>query len=217
MIILPTIAKSEKVMSVLEDVKNAFKNLGGVAMLPDVFDEYSKMHADPKYPTVRAAIYTHSSNSKAFKNKGDYFWSVDGIRQGKWGLRDFVAPLEPLIPEGNISPDHQRVEINRIMRDTTLAREIKNLVGNHCQLCDVTIVLPNGKSYCEAHHIMPLGLPYNGPDIQENIIILCPNCHVKCDYRIISLELSQVRDNYQGIGERFLSFHNELHAILVQE
>jgi putative restriction endonuclease len=35
--------------------------------------------------------------------------------------------------------------------------------------------------YAEACHIKPLGRPHNGPDTPENILCLCPNCHVLFD------------------------------------
>ncbi|NLU99268.1 hypothetical protein B6N13_14395 [Marinomonas sp. UCMA 3892] len=33
----------------------------------------------------------------------------------------------------------------------------------------------------EAAHIKPLGQPHNGPDVESNILCLCPNHHVLFD------------------------------------
>lgn len=42
--------------------------------------------------------------------------------------------------------------------------------------------------YSEAHHLQPLGKKrHNGPDIKENLIILCPNHHVEFDFGAIAL------------------------------
>lgn len=47
----------------------------------------------------------------------------------------------------------------------------------------------NTDTYSEVHHIRPLGSPHNDPDIANNIIILCPNCHVLCEYGAVHLHL----------------------------
>ena len=33
-------------------------------------------------------------------------------------------------------------------------------------------------SVCGKAHIRPLGRPHSGPDVPENVLCLCPNCHV---------------------------------------
>ena len=38
-----------------------------------------------------------------------------------------------------------------------------------------------GRRHAEICHIKPLGRPHNGPDVPENILCLCPNCHVLLD------------------------------------
>lgn len=106
----------------------------------------------------------------------------------------------------------QRSEIKayRILRDTRSARELKDLYDNQCQLCDEFLEIKLGKRYSEAHHIKPLGMPHNGPDIKANIIILCPNCHVLCDYGGIKLELDQIRKHHQhAIDKSFIDYHNQ--------
>ena len=106
----------------------------------------------------------------------------------------------------------QRSAINvyRILRDTSLARKLKDLHDNQCQLCDEFLEIKLGERYSEAHHIKPLGKPHNGPDIKTNIIILCPNCHALCDYGGIKLELDQIRKHSQhAIDKSFIDYHNQ--------
>jgi predicted restriction endonuclease len=102
-----------------------------------------------------------------------------------------------------------KTEVYRILRDTALARDLKLLHRNRCQICGITLTLQNGDSYSEAHHIRPLGSPHNGPDIATNIIILCPNCHVKCDYGAIPLQLDKLYSlPKHSIGTEYVSHHN---------
>lgn len=44
----------------------------------------------------------------------------------------------------------------------------------------------------EVHHIQPLG-KHNGPDIKENMIVLCPNDHIMFDRGAITLDLDNMR------------------------
>ena len=90
-------------------------------------------------------------------------------------------------------PQRSKLETYRILRDTQLARALKVRYGDTCQICGTQIALSDGKTYSEAHHIRPLGHPHNGPDVAENILILCPNCHVRCDYGTIVLSLDMLR------------------------
>jgi putative restriction endonuclease len=41
--------------------------------------------------------------------------------------------------------------------------------------------------YAEGAHIRPLGRPHDGPDIEANVLCLCPDDHVRFDYGAIVL------------------------------
>ena len=70
-------------------------------------------------------------------------------------------------------------------------------------------------TYSEAHHIRPLGSPHNGPDIAENILVLCPNHHVMCDYGSIHLYLKNLHVHSRHcIGAPFIEYHNTVIAKL---
>jgi len=71
----------------------ALKNLGGEATLGEIY-EYVERHAD--FPlskswkaTTRSVLERSSSDSAAFDGKNDLFYSVYGIGNGVWGLRQF--------------------------------------------------------------------------------------------------------------------------------
>jgi putative restriction endonuclease len=69
----------------------------------------------------------------------------------------------------------------RLVRDTELSARMKGLYGCCCQICGVRVETAAGP-YAEAAHILPLGQGYDGPDIDENILCLCPNDHVRLDH-----------------------------------
>jgi 5-methylcytosine-specific restriction endonuclease McrA len=79
-----------------------------------------------------------------------------------------------------------KVEVNRIIRDTNITKDLKALYKNRCQICNLVIGF-NDVGYSEAHHIMPLGNPHNGSDSKSNIVILCPNHHAEFDYGYIAI------------------------------
>jgi len=197
----------------IDDICSALENLGGIAHRSDLLAEVKRIRPGP-HPksiemTVQGAIESHSSDSARFRGT-DLLYSVKGIGSGVWGLRSHLAstPLASDIAESD-TPDRVHTEIYRILRDTELARKIKLLHKNLCQLCGNTLTLTDGRTYAEAHHIKPLGSPHNGPDIAENIIVLCPNHHVQLDYGALKLgreSIHSIHGHY--IGSQFIEYHN---------
>jgi len=112
----------------------------------------------------------------------------------------------PKATDINDPPETTRIEttVYRILRDTALSREVKIAQQFKCQLCAETIQFGDGSFYAEAHHVKPLGRPYNGPDTRDNIICVCPTCHVLLDYKIIRLDQSQI----PNISTVYIDFHN---------
>lgn len=93
---------------------------------------------------------------------------------------------EPLQPD-NTPPSRIKTIVSRIVRDTVLSRTTKSENNWKCQICGKTLQLPNGFNYSEGHHLQPLGGAHTGPDVKENIIILCPNHHAEFDYGSIAI------------------------------
>ena len=78
-------------MTVLENIVQALKNLGGSAYYSDIYKEYERISGVSltagRKAGIRKCIEDHSSDSLNFKNKDDIFYSVDGLGSGYWGLR----------------------------------------------------------------------------------------------------------------------------------
>lgn len=108
-------------------------------------------------------------------------------------------------------PERVVQRISRIIRDTAVSSELKLLYDHTCQLCGTTIKLC-GRDYSEAHHIKPLGSPHDGDDTKDNLLCVCPNCHVLLDYAAIPLKLDLFRSLKHSLNPENLTYHNSLHS-----
>lgn len=202
-------------MTWLEYVVKAFKNLGGVASYKQLYEEIllirNEKFSDSWKAVVRATIERNSSDSLAYGGKNDIFYSVDGLGNGIWGLREYTFEEK----ENDILKEDEEAyrvnqNIKRIIRDTKIIKELKALYDNTCQICSCKIKIDKNKYYSEGHHIKPLGSPHNGPDVKENIIILCPNCHVKFDNGVIDISKLKINENkYHKIDEQYITYYNK--------
>ncbi|MGR3278007.1 HNH endonuclease [Acaryochloris marina NIES-2412] len=197
-----------------EDIRAALESLGGSSSYDDLYAEIERRREDlpNKWKSVvRRRVQDLSSDSAGFKNGKDLFFSVEGLGGGVWGLRSMVRQTREAydLPDGDNQPERTRIETYRILRDTTLARKIKLLHRDRCQICDMVVDLGNGETYSEAHHIKPLGNSHKGPDVAGNILILCPNHHVLCDYGAIRLDIGFLRV-IQGheLDIEYINYHN---------
>ena len=207
----------------LEDLVNALEKLGGVASLQDIYREIEQIRvgrlSEYWQANVRAIIEDFSSDSLRYKGKKDVFFSAEGIGGGVWGLRSMKLhspkandiEITTETPNEENLPERTKLEVYRILRDTQLARTLKALHRDTCQLCGTQIILSDGKRYSEAHHIKPLGSNHKGLDKAENILVLCPNCHVKCDYGAIELNIQHIRIHpSHRIGMEYIEYHNRI-------
>ncbi|WP_399088884.1 YDG/SRA domain-containing protein [Streptomyces sp. BBFR2] len=80
------------------------------------------------------------------------------------------------------------VEYQRLVRDSKVVRAVKEMYDNTCQICESRLqVSPEGEAYSEAAHIQALGKPHGGPDVLENVLCLCANCHALFDRGALQL------------------------------
>ncbi len=132
------------------------------------------------------------------------------LRRAEAVLGDLPVPMTPTSIDIAEPPPRIETTTYRILRDTVLAQQVKSMHNFECQICGATIELPNGERYAEAHHIKPLGRDHNGPDVAGNIVCLCPNHHVECDYGIRKLTASSLSNNANHkVDQTFVRYHNE--------
>lgn len=178
-------------MKWLEEVLQAYQENPRPLKLKEIY-EYVENNSTRVLPVsyqaiIRRTIESFSTDSDSFLGQADIFHSSFGKGKGIWELRNIQqTPIAPDTSDPQL-PDRSRVEVTRIIRDTLLAHQLKNLYQNKCQICGKKIRLLN-QDYSEAHHIRPLGDPHRGIDEWSNILILCPNHHVEYDYGAIAID-----------------------------
>ncbi|MFI6145872.1 YDG/SRA domain-containing protein [Streptomyces sp. NPDC051109] len=84
-------------------------------------------------------------------------------------------------------PQTRTAKVQRMIRDTAAARRIKDLYGGQCQTCGIRLLGANARPYSQGAHLKPLAEPHRGPDVERNILCLCPNCHARLDIGAISI------------------------------
>jgi predicted restriction endonuclease len=112
-------------------------------------------------------------------------------------------------PDTASPPPSVEATITRIVRDTALICRLKVLYNDTCQICRTRLELSTGRGYSEGHHLQPLGAPHHGPDMGENIIIVCPNCHALLDRCSLLLRKEQLIVHSQHtLGDTYIKYHN---------
>jgi 5-methylcytosine-specific restriction endonuclease McrA len=178
-----------------------------ISILSELFTDESLTHSDVNQ-TIRwnATLNDHIlrvSHNDLSVDVSQFFGLPLAIELNHIASVSHAADLNP--------PATQRVAstVYRILRDTELAKQLKQDYEFCCQICGHTIELPDGTRYAEAHHIRPLGRPHGGPDCAENVIVLCPNHHAMCDYGAIRLVLDDLHViNCHDIDPKFIAYHN---------
>lgn len=190
-----------------EDVLDAVRDIGGIGPLAAIYEAVELRRAGPLPPTwqaiVRRELEYNSSDSESHQKRHDLFRSVHGIGGGVWALREVALDKDEPV-------DRRDVIVNRIIRDTAVVRRLKHLYGDQCQICGIILVCEDGATYSEGHHVKPLGGIHRGSDTEDNIIIVCPNCHASCDLGFITLDDSVL--SWRGthrIALSNLSYHNQ--------
>ncbi|MER5862490.1 YDG/SRA domain-containing protein [Kitasatospora sp. NPDC002040] len=99
---------------------------------------------------------------------------------------DAMPPEQPVTPfhgDADHEPAARRAStVQRIVRKSSVTQLVKKFHEGQCQMCGQVLQVPGGSPYSEGAHIQAIGEPYNGPDVPENVLCLCPNCHVLFDY-----------------------------------
>lgn len=90
---------------------------------------------------------------------------------------------------GNANPRREVTTSSRIVRSTVVGNKVKEHYEHRCQVCRTRLLTPAGP-YAEGCHVRPLGKPHNGPDTTDNVLCLCPNCHVLFDAHGITIDES---------------------------
>ena len=122
------------------------------------------------------------------------------------------SPIEPAmdVPLDELPP-RMRTEVYRLVRNAKRAREVKAAHADTCQVCAGRLEFSPGCYYSEGHHLKPLGHRHNGPDVKDNILCVCPNCHAKLDFAVVKLDPKKLRIVAgHSVRQEFIDYHNQL-------
>ena len=85
-------------------------------------------------------------------------------------------------------PKKIKMEVTRVIRDTTRTKKMKKLYKNKCQICGISIA----DIYSEVHHVWGLGeKPIGGDDDYDNMLVLCPNHHAIFDIGLVKFSTTR--------------------------
>ncbi|MFX1284514.1 MAG: HNH endonuclease [Promethearchaeota archaeon] len=80
-------------------------------------------------------------------------------------------------PRMRIRKERTKIEYQRSVNLFSLLKK----KYQNCQICDKRhFIKRNDELYSEVHHIIPYNISHD--DSQENILVICPNCHRKLHY-----------------------------------
>ena len=137
---------------------------------------------------IRATLEINSSDSDAF-NGEDLFYSVEGLGNGHWGLRNFESKTyveltqeDDEFSEGKILlKNHLQRERNVKLIELSKKKFIEKHGHLFCEICgfDFEEVYGElGKKFIEAHHIKPVSqMTENEKTNIDDIVMVCSNCH----------------------------------------
>lgn len=123
----------------------------------------------------------------------------EGLRRILQGLRECAATEEQRFelqlearladknvpdtkPAGVAAPARVRGSATTFRRSVEVAEWVLKHARGNCELCGnpAPFVRVTGEGYLEVHHVLPLS--QGGPDIVENAVAVCPNCHRAAHY-----------------------------------
>lgn len=157
--------------------------------------------------------------------------SLDNTERGKNTSEIYLSNVIHISPVGLFDEEEEPPQtvvstVVRRIRDTPMSQRLKQKYNHHCQICGKTIIVGVNRCYSEAHHLRPLGKPHYGPDIESNLIVLCPNHHAEFDGKSISINpltllIEHIDSNNDYVNNplrlslhkldlKFITYHHEL-------
>ncbi|MBK0868375.1 HNH endonuclease [Saccharopolyspora sp. HNM0986] len=100
---------------------------------------------------------------------------------------DQVAEPSSESPAGNSHPQRTRRTVSQVKRLAEVRKQVLKSYRFTCQACEVRLMIKD-QPYAEGAHIRAVGYPHNGPDVAENMLCLCPNCHAQFDAGAITVD-----------------------------
>ena len=180
-------------MTYKEAIIEALNQLNGHAYLKDIYVKFLDIYKEPLpknwKSNIRATIEDNSSSSERFKNGEDLFYSVEGLGNGHWGLKNFIQSEaveltqdDDEFSEGKVLlKQHLQRERNVRLIETAKKEFVKKHGHLYCEICGFDFFETYGElgeNFIEAHHIKPVSEMKEGEKTRiEDIVMVCSNCH----------------------------------------
>lgn len=171
-------------------------------------------NAETPYATLNRVMT--SDHSELFKkvSRGTYEVNYSKVREYHSTIKNVLNDIKvgynlsdfPI--DINEPPERIESTIYRVLRDTKITRELKEIYKNECQICGDFLKIGKDKYYSEAHHIIPLGGNHKGLDKKDNILILCPKHHVLLDYGVVKIVRKDLLILHD-IKDEYIEYHNK--------
>lgn len=135
------------------------------------------------------------------------------------GLIEPTAPADAgpgTLPSGQTQPERRTTTTQRVVRSSRVVEWVKKVHDHRCQICSTRLTIGN-RGYSEGAHIRPLGRPHAGPDVADNVLCLCPNCHVLFDNGAIVITDGMTAQHRDGSGSGHSVRTDDRHQIDVAQ
>ncbi len=156
----------------LSQVEKALEDLGGQATWPKILDQLTNLR-NGDYSYYKSKEIYEKTAFQVIQQHCPYYEKYEGTSRFEKVENTYRLKASPPEPEKHTplaidieNPSQaKRVkqETYRILRDTVLARMVKESHHYQCQICRETLKLKDNTPYAEAHHVLPLGAPHNAP------------------------------------------------------
>lgn len=197
-------------------------------------EPYDPGYTDPRYTgRLQGALINLPADDPPFKPEllNELLAEIELEQDAESRIRhelgqtvDVAVDLENAVPDVG-QPSRIESNTTRIIRDTALVSELKETYEYTCQICGNRRRRAATSGYAEGHHLCPLGSPHDGPDIGQNILVVCPDHHADLDYGMLKIDPDTlvIQHEYDdavsgrtltvaeghSLSQEYLSYHNE--------
>ena len=134
----------------------------------------------------RVILKRDEIGKEASKPSADY----EEYERRSQALRKLNTKTSKSKPQGQINPESKTSSSNQYYRDPAVRAWVLELSNGNCEACGEAAPFhsADGSAFLETHHMKRLA--DDGPDVVENAVAICPNCHRRLHYSADRLDFA---------------------------